>query len=269
MSRDEVTDQWKLGDPYEQFMGRWSRLVGPNFLAWLNVGPNRRWVDVGCGTGALSFAILDQSRPASVTGIEPSDGFLQLARDRLGSKAALYRGTATEIPLEASAADVVVSGLVLNFVSDPFEAVREMARVAAHGGVVAAYVWDYSERMQMLRQFWDAAISLDDDAKMKDEGVRFPLCRADALVDLFSRAGLRDIAKTALEVTTCFSSFEDYWCPFLGGQGPAPSYVTALDESRKARLRDQIQGQLPIASDGSIKLTARAWAVRGTVAKAA
>lgn len=267
MNPKDVVDQWALGNPYEQFMGRWSRLMAPTFLAWLGIGPGRRWVDVGCGTGALSSAILDHASPASVTGIEPSEGFLQAARRRLGPKAALHRGTATEIPLDDSAAEVVISGLVLNFVPDPPRAVREMSRVAVDGGVVAAYVWDYGEEMQMLRFFWDAAISLDGDARSKDEGARFPLCRPDALADLFTRSGLRDLSGAALDITTRFSSFEDYWVPFLGGQGPAPSYVAALDESRQAHLRDRLRTRLPTDADGAITLKARAWTIRGTVTK--
>lgn len=169
--------------------------------------------------------------------------------------------------MEDSSVDVVVSGLVLNFVSEPPAALREMARVTANGGTIAAYVWDYSGKMDMMRVFWDAAVRLDPGAERLDEGVRFPLCRPEALTELFSGSGLREISVTALDISTKFSSFEDFWHPFLGGQSPAPTYAMSLDESMRARLRDRIQEQLPFEADGSLPLTARAWAIRGSVTK--
>jgi SAM-dependent methyltransferase len=160
--------------------------------------------------------------------------------------------------------DAVVSGLTLNFVPEPDRAAAELARVAAPGGVVAAYVWDYAEGMAMMRYFWDAATALDPAAAELDEGRRFPLCQPDALGRLWTGAGLADVEVRAIEVPTRFADFDDYWTPFLGGQGPAPGYVMSLDEERRDALRDLLHARLPSAQDGSIPLTARAWAVRGT-----
>lgn len=260
-----ASDTWERGDPYEQYVGRWSRQVAPRFLSWLSVPPNRRWLDVGCGTGALSAAILDGCSPLSVVGVEPSEGFLEKAREHLAGRALLRRGTAAQIPLEDGTVDVVVSGLVLNFVPDGRAALREMARVAAAGGVIAAYVWDYAGKMELMRHFWDAAVELDPAAMAADEGARFPLCRPDALAALFADAGLRGIEVTSIDITTAFATFDDYWRPFLGGQGPAPAYAMALDEKARADLRDRIRARLPLQPDGSIALTARAWAVRAAV----
>lgn len=267
MNDRHVADTWELGDPYERYVGRWSRRVAPRFLAWLGIPVGQRWVDVGCGTGALSAAIADRSAPASVVGVEPSEGFRATAQERLRHRATVQPGSATAIPLADASVDVVVSGLVLNFVPDPRAALAEMARVTGDAGTIAAYVWDYADKMELIRLFWDVAVELDPEASELDEGRRFPLCRPDALSALFTAAGLRGVEVAAIDVTTSFASFEDYWQPFLGGQGPAPAYAMALDEAARTRLRDRLRGRLPSAVDGSIALTARAWAARGTAAK--
>jgi SAM-dependent methyltransferase len=246
MEPKHVADRWERGSPYEHYVGRWSRSVAPLFISWLNIPPGRSWLDVGCGTGALCAAILDRGSPSSVVGVEPSDGFLATAKQNLAGRATLHRGTASAIPLDDASIDVVVSGLVLNFVPDQPAALVEMARVANKGGTIAAYVWDYAGKMELMRIFWDAAVELDPDAAKLDEGVRFPLCRPEALESLFAGAGLAEVEVGFIDVPTPFTDFEDYWRPFLGGQGPAPSYAMSLD-------------------DGSILLTARAWAVRARV----
>ena len=261
-----ISDTWERGDPYEQYVGRWSRRVAPLFLAWLKIPAQRRWLDVGCGTGALSAAILDHCSPVSVVGVEPSEGFLEKAKEQLGARVLLRRGSAAEIPLESRSVDVAVSGFVLNFVPDAVAAVREMARVTTAGGTIAAYVWDYAGRMEMMRYFWDAAVELNPEAAKLDEGARFPLCRPEPLTELCASAGLGGTEVTAIDITTSFATFEDYWQPFLGGQGPAPAYVMALDETARARLRDRLRERMPLQADGSISLTARAWAVRAGVA---
>jgi SAM-dependent methyltransferase len=266
MNATQISDTWDRGSPYEHYVGRWSRQLAPEFVSWLDVPAGRRWVDVGCGTGALSAAIAERASPASLDGVEPSDGYREAARANLAARAALHPGNAAAIPLGDAAADVVVSGLVLNFVPDPHAALLEMARVTGKGGTVAAYVWDYAGKMELMRYFWDAAVELDPAAAKLDEGVRFPLCQPDALAARFAGAGLRDIEVRAIDIPTSFPDFDDYWKPFLGGQGPAPGYAMSLDEPARARLRDRIASRLPAQPDGSIALTARAWAVRGTVA---
>jgi SAM-dependent methyltransferase len=262
-----MDDTWQSGDPYERYVGRWSRRVAPAFLAWLGIPAGRRWVDVGCGTGALCAAIADHAAPASLAGVEPSPGFLETARGQLAGRAQLHRGSADAIPLADSSVDVVVSGLVLNFVPDPRAALAEMVRVTAGGGVLAAYVWDYAGEMELMRRFWDAAVALDPAAVGLDEGARFPLCQPRALTDLFVGAGLEGVEVTAIDIPTPFASFDDYWQPFLGGQGPAPGYVAALDEPARARLRDRLRHEIVREADGSIVMSARAWAVRGRVVK--
>lgn len=138
-----------------------------------------------------------------------------------------------------------------------------MARVTAGGGVVGAYVWDYAGDMQLMRYFWGAAVAHDSAARDMDEAVRFPLCKPEPLRTLFLGAGLVDVDATGIVVPTPFRDFDDYWTPFFGGQGPAPGYAMSLTEERRVELRDRIRSVLPIADDGSICVTARAWAVSG------
>lgn len=260
-----TADTWERGNLYERYIGRWSREVAPEFLAWLGLPPGLDWLDVGCGTGALSGAILDRCAPRSVTGVEPSDGFRETAGANLTGRAAILAGNANQIPLGDHAVDVVVSGLVLNFVPDPRAALAEMKRVTRGGGTIAAYVWDYAGKMEFLRAFWDAAIALDPGAAAADEARRFPLCAPEPLRALFDSATLARVDVRAIDVPTRFASFNELWQPFLGGQGPAGAHAMSLPETGRQRLEDAFRARVPTGSDGSISLVARAWAVRGTV----
>jgi SAM-dependent methyltransferase len=263
------SDVWAAGEAYEPYVGRWSRLVAREFLAWLALERDLRWLDVGCGTGALTATILAQAHPRAVLGIDPSEGFIAHARRNIHDARANFEiGEARNLPVEAGAFDAAVAGLVLNFVPEPARAVAEMRRAVVPGGTVAAYVWDYAEGMQLMRHFWDAAAALDRAAEDLDEGRRFPLCRPQPLHALFAAAGLERVELRAIDVPTVFRDFEDYWSPFLGGQGPAPTYCMALSEADRARLRDRLERSLPRAPDGSIPLTARAFAVRGVSPRA-
>ena len=265
MAPPTPSDNWQRGDSYERFMGRWSRRLAPRFLAWLGAPAGRRWLDVGSGTGALCSTVLEHCAPSSVIGVEPSEGFLAKAKQQVAG-VTFHQGSATAIPLRDRAVDVTVSGLVLNFVPDARAALAEMMRVTDTSGTIGIYVWDYSGGMQIIRYFWDAAAEVNPGQGL-DESQRFPLCRQAALTELFGVAGLGDVEVSTVEIPTPFSSFDDYWLPFLGGQGPAPAYAMSLDEATRARLRDRLRARLPIRADGSIELTARAWAARGTVAK--
>jgi trans-aconitate methyltransferase len=255
-----MSDAWASGAAYEPYVGRWSRLVATEFVDWLEV-PVGRWVDLGCGTGALTQTVLDQCDPAEILAIDPSEDQLAWARFHVTDPRVSFRvGEVGD--LAGHRADAVVSGLVLNFLPDPTAAAAVMRSVAPDG-VIAAYVWDYAGRMELMRYFWDAAVDLDAAAASLDEGVRFAMCKRDRLEAVWREAGLIDVSSRAIDVPTRFGDFDDYWQPFLGGQGPAPGYAMSLDEERRTELRDNIRARLPIATDGSISLTARAWAVRG------
>ena len=258
------TDIWAAGALYEPYVGRWSRRVAVEFLQWLALPEAGAWIDVGCGTGALTQTVLERAAPAGIRGIDPSEAFIAFAAAHVVDPRANFAvGDARALPAQDESCDTVVSGLVLNFVPEPERAVTEMLRVVRPGGDVAVYVWDYAGRMELMRYFWDAAVALDERALDMDEGRRFPVCRPGPLADLFAGAGLIDVATTAIEVPTPFRDFDDYWTPFLSGQGPAPGYAMSLPPDRRDTLRENLRAALPIASDGTIPLVARAWAVRG------
>jgi trans-aconitate methyltransferase len=256
-----MADVWASGDEYEPYVGRWSRLVAADFLDSLDLPAGRRWVDVGCGTGALTSAILSRCAPAEVLGVDPSDGFVAWARSHVDDPRASFRvGVVDDVADHR--ADVVVSGLALNFMPDPLAAATVM-RGMVPGGVAAVYVWDYADRMELMRYFWDAVVAVDPATAGLDEAARFPVCRPDALEAVWRDAGLVDVISWAIDVPTVFGDFDDYWRPFLGGQGAAPAYVMSLDEDHRSTLREHLRGLLPVADNGSISLIARAWAVRG------
>jgi SAM-dependent methyltransferase len=261
---DQPSDQWASGDAYERYMGRWSRKIAAEFLAWLDPDPNLTWLDAGCGTGALTATVLAAANPMSVTGIDPSVPFIDTARSHIPDPRARFEvADARSIPLDDASTDIAVSGLCLNFVPEPGQALAELARVTRPGGTIAAYVWDYAGGMQMLRCFWDSAITLDPAAAMLDEGPRFPLCAPEPLLATFAAAGLRDVETAPIDIETRFTDFDDYWQPFEGGAGPAPTYVQQLTQPRREALASALRRTLPTAPDGSIGLIARAWAVRG------
>ena len=260
-----VHEVWAVGDAYEGYVGRWSRPVAAAFVDWLDVPAGRQWLDVGCGTGALTATVLAVADPARVVGLDPSEEFLATARARIVDPRSSFRvGDARSLPVPGRGFDAVVSALTLNFVPEPDRAVAEFARVASPGGVVGAYVWDYAEGMAMMRYFWDAATAIDGAAAELDEARRFPLCRPEPLARLWADAGLDSVTVQAIEVPTVFTDFDDYWTPFLGGQGPAPGYAMSLTGEHRLALRDLLRVRLPSNPDGTIPLTARAWAVRGS-----
>ena len=251
---------WADGDAYELYVGRWSRLVARDFLRWVGAGPRLRWLDVGCGTGALSAAILAECDPLEVVGVDRSEAHVAWTSAHVHDDRARF-AVADAADLPAVTVDVVVSGLVLNFLPDAGAALRAM-RERAPAGTVAAYVWDYAGRMDLMRYFWDAAGSLDPDSGL-DEALRFPICHPDRLRGLWEDAGFADVAVQAIDVPTVFRDFDDYWAPFLGGQGPAPEYAMSLDEERRQQLRERLRATVPVAEDGTVRLIARALAVRG------
>ena len=252
---------------YERYVGRWSRRLAPGFVRWLGVELNSKWLDVGCGTGSLTDAIVAEAYPASVIGVDPSSAFVASAAETIRDPRASFRvGNAMSLEFPAATFDAAATALVLNFVPDPNAATLEMRRVVRQGGRVGACVWDYAGGMRMMRVFWDAAVELDASATQFDEGHRFPITRPDALRVCFLGAGLQQVELLPIDVDMVFRDFDDYWQPFLGGQAPAPSYAMSLSEERRGELAKLIRSRLPAEADGSIRITSRAWAVKGTVA---
>ncbi len=260
----QVPDTWAQGSAYEPYVGRWSRLVARELVTWLAMPPASTWLDAGCGTGALTETILALAAPSKVTGLDASEGFItHAAGHNRDPRTRFLGGDLQFLPFEDRTFDAAVSGLVLNFVPDKKRALAEMARVVRHNGAVALYVWDYAEGMQFMRYFWDAAADGSSTAAVLDEGQRFPICQPQPLAQLFRDTGLHDVQVRAIDIPTIFQDFDDYWLPFLGGQGSAPSYLMTLDEEERAGLRERLRRQLPVSPGGRIHLIARAWAARG------
>jgi len=261
-----ANDNWKAGDAYESYMGRWSRPLARRFISWLAPPCGANWLDVGCGTGALTSTICELADPASVLACDPSEPFIDHARKTvLDGRVSFVVAGAEDLPNGGGTLDYIVSGLVLNFVENPGRAIARMSQRLRRRGMIAAYVWDYADGIEFLRRFWDEAAALDSAAADLDEGRRFPLCQPEMLKALFLGASLSHVTVSALEIPTRFQDFQDFWTPFLRGTGPAPAYVASLSQERRDLVRDRLARSLTVEADGSISLKARAWAVSGVL----
>lgn len=254
-------------EAYERFMGRWSRLVASLFVDFADIPHTGRVLDAGSGTGSLAFTVAERRPATRVTGIDPSEEYVGYAsaRNRFGDRVSFQRGDAQRLEFGDRSFGASVSLLVFNFIPDPEKALRELIRVTERNGTICAAVWDYGDRMGMLRAFWDAVIRTDPAAERLDEK-HMRLCRAGELASLWKRAQLTNIREKPIEVVMRFSSFSDYWEPFLLGQGPAGAYARTLEPDRLRKLRDAAKVELGVESETTpIDLPARVWAVRGSV----
>jgi SAM-dependent methyltransferase len=254
-------------ESYDRFMGRWSRLIAAHLIAVSNVPDEGQLLDIGSGTGVLSFVIAQHKAKALVAGVDPSKEYVAYANslnpfpDRINFQI----GDAQHLPFADATFAGSLSLLAFNFIADPVKALREACRVTQSGGLIAAAVWDYGGGMRMLRAFWAAAASIDKLAGNLDES-HMPLCRSGELTRLWINAGLENVQEQALDIEMRFDSFEDYWCPFLSGQGPAGDYAASLDSAALQQLRGELQRRLAMfGEDIPFVLPARAWAVYGTV----
>ena len=264
MMQSMKIDRWTSGEHYDQWMGRWSRLLAREFLEWLDLPAGLRWIDVCCGSGMVTEAIIERSAPASVEGVDASAEQIRFAGEhRADSNVTFQIADATALPFADSSFDVAVCGLGLNYVPNPARALEEFRRVIRAGGTVGAYVWDYAHGARFVREFWDAAIAIDSEAGSFDQALRFPMCTQEGLRSLFEQANLEEIGVRALDVVTRFSDFDNYWEPLLTGQGSAPNYLATRDEQMRTAIRERLRATLPRNRQGAIELPARAWAIRG------
>lgn len=261
---NQPTNLWTDSAAYEAYVGRWSRIVAHAFVPWLAIKADQRWLDVGCGSGALVRMIREHAQPHEIKGVDQSPDAIRFLRETVHDQRVSFDvADAQALPLATGYYDVVVSGLVLNFIPNPAAAVREMVRVTRRDATIAAYVWDYAGKMELMSYFWRAAVALNPAVQELVEGLRFPLCQPNALRELFEGCSLHHVTVQAIDIDTIFRDFDDYWTPFLGGQGPAPRYAMSLSEEDRTMLRELLRRNLPVAVDGSIPLVARVWAVRG------
>ena len=262
VANQSTHDAWSAGGSYERYMGRWSREMAGRFLAWLGLPPALDWVDIGCGTGALSSAILAEAAPRSLVGIDPSEEFLQHARtSNPDPRARFEAGNASSIPCPSESVDAAVSALAYNFFPDRPAALAEMRRVSRPGATVAFYVWDYpGGGVGFISAFWRAATALDPAAADLAEGVRFPFCTAVSLAKELADAGLNDVEVHGIEYLAKFADFDDFWRPFTLGAGPAPGYYQSLNAERRQALESKLRSDL---GGGPLEFVLRAWAARG------
>lgn len=258
-------DAWEAGQSYDTYMGRWSRMVASNFLDWLQAPDAADWLEVGCGTGALTSAILQRCSPNSIVATDASEAFVGHAREIIADpRARFLTAVAQDLPAVDQSVDIVTSALVLNFVPDRLAGLKEMQRVLRPGGILSFYVWDYpGGGVGFIDAFWKAAGSLEPQAIDLDEGARFPFCTADGLAELCAEAGLEDHEIAPIEIVTEFPDFEAFWKPFTLGAGPAPGYCMSLPEDRRAALKGLLRDML--GQGDPIRLTARAWAVKARI----
>jgi SAM-dependent methyltransferase len=266
MTEGAQFDAWSAGRSYEHYMGRWSRKIAAGFLRWLDPPEGADWVEIGCGTGALTEAILTGCAPRAIIATDRSPDFTDHARRAISdSRARFVAADALALPCGDAAADIVVSALVLNFIPDRPAALAEMRRVLRPGGWLSFYVWDYpGGGMGIIDAFWKAAAGLDPAAGALDEGRRFPFCTRPALAELCQGAGLPGAKIDAIEVVTEFPDFDAFWHPFTLGAGPAPGYCRSLADDRRERLKAALEERL--GAGRPIRLPARAWAVKASVA---
>jgi ubiquinone/menaquinone biosynthesis C-methylase UbiE len=246
-------------DAYDRYMGRYSEPLAALFADFACVRDGQRVLDVGSGPGALTSELASRVGADRVAAVEPSATFARACADRVRA-ADVRQGSTERLPWSDASFDVVLSQLVVNFLPDADGGVREMRRVTRIGGMVAACTWDYRGEMQMLRTFWDAALTLDPSAP--DEARIMRYADPDSLRDLWTRAGLHDVEASPLTTCVEYSDFDDYWQPFLTGTGPGGEYCVSLDPGQQAALRDECSRRLG-APTGTFTLPARAWAVRG------
>jgi len=267
--------KWLDGTGYDDHVGTWSRMVASTFVDWLASPTGARWIDIGCGTGALSSVVLSRADASTLHGVDPAAGYIEHALATVGDPRARFSmADAEHLPFDDDTYDIAVSGLVLNFVADPSVALAEQVRVVRPGGMIAAYVWDYAKGLEFLRSFWQAAVAVDPAAKQREREASFPIAAPGPLGVLFEEGRLGDISVRSIEVVTRFDSFDELWGRFLGAtrlqqdeepvwKGPSYDLLASVDEAVRDEIRGEFRKRLPAESDGSLRLQARAWAIKG------
>jgi ubiquinone/menaquinone biosynthesis C-methylase UbiE len=251
------------GKAYERMMGRWSRLAGDQFLDWLSLPKGLRWLDVGCGNGAFTEAVVAHAAPAEVTGIDPSEGQLAYARTRPGTKLAQFRtGSAQALPFADDSFDAAIMALVISFVPDALAAVGEMARVVRPGGCVATYMWDVPGGGLPLEPI-HAALKPLGIATPTPPG--FEVSRQERLRALWEQTGLQSIETRVIRIRVTYSGFDDFWESNSAPIGPAGKAISELSAAKIEQLKMQLRQRLPQGPDGRISYEAFANAVKGTV----
>lgn len=256
------------GDGYERMMGRWSRRLAEPFLDFVGTADGERVLDLGCGTGSLASALVQRCRVAQVHGIDFAPAYIDHARrNQPDPRIAFEVGDACALTCPAHSFDRVLALLLLHFVPNPERAIAEMRRVARPGAVVGAAVWDVRGGFVANRLFFDTAAVLDPQAhERRARNYTRPMTRPGELEIAWHAAGFTDIVATSLSIRMAFASFDDYWAPYIGKDGPGAEYVATLGDAERARLREAVRlAYVDGEPDGPRSFAALAWAVKGIV----
>ena len=258
----------RSGAGYERLMGRWSRILAGQFIDFVGVRDNDRVLDVGCGTGSLTFALPKAANVKEVAAIDYSPVFVAEAQQRnTDPRITIAEGDACAIPFPDGRFDRALSLLVLHFVPKADQAVAEMRRVVRPGGVVAAAVWDHLGGLPAMRMMWDTVAVLDEEAgRLRSQYCFQPMMRPGEMRQSFVAQGLVNVEQTSLLIRMEYDSFEDYWEPIAAGEGPLGKYVAGLDPARRAKVDEAVRAAYEAGQpDGPRSFAAVAWACRGVV----
>jgi ubiquinone/menaquinone biosynthesis C-methylase UbiE len=258
----EAPNLFADGKAYERLMGRWSRLAGEKFLDWLNAPKNLKWLDVGCGNGAFTEVLIARCSPASVLGVDPSEGQLDYARGRPGAKRAQFRvADAQALPFPDDSFDAATMALVIVFVADPVKAARELARVVRPGGIAATYMWEFPDGFPLA----PLAMAMKDLGVTPPERPNVQASARDAMQAIWKEVGLTAIETEVIRIRVSFSSFDDFWDSNTVPVGPSGKALSELTPNAREQLKTLLRERLPIAANGSIAYEAFANAVKGIV----
>jgi ubiquinone/menaquinone biosynthesis C-methylase UbiE len=259
---NEAPNLFGDGKAYERLMGRWSRLAGEKFLDWLDAPKNLKWLDAGCGNGAFTEVLMARCAPASVVGVDPSEGQLAYARGRPGAKGADFRiADAQALPFPDNSFDAATMALVIVFIPDPLKAARELARVVRRGGIAATYMWDFPDGFPpapLARAMKDLGLTPPQRPNVEASG-------REAMRGIWKDAGLTALETEVIRIRVNFSSFDDFWESNTVPVGPSGKALSELAPSVREQLRARLRERLPIAADGTITYEAFANAVKGVV----
>lgn len=247
------------GDVYDDFMGRYSRPLAVEFADFVGIDAGQTALDVGCGPGALTTVLADRLGADHVVAVDPSEQFVQACRAACPG-VQVRVGRAEAVGLQDGSVDVAVAQLVLHFVSDPMQAATEMRRVLRPGGVAGACVWDFEGGMEMLRHFWDAALTVDPGAP--DEARVMSFGRAGETAELFETAGFEQVTESELTIAAGYRDFDELWTSFLGGVGPAGAYLLSLGGEHRTAVRNEMFERVGSPA-GAFSLGATAHAAKG------
>lgn len=252
------------GAAYERLMGRWSKLVGQQFLDWIAPAENLSWLDVGCGNGAFTEEIIARCAPAKVAAVDPSEGQLGFARARPGAKLAEFRvADAQSLPFDNRSFDVVAMALAISFVPDPAKGAAEMARVARPGGIVATYMWDFSVGGPPVEPIYRALRAIGVEPPKPPSAA---VATLDGMRALWTKAGLQAVEVKHIRIDAVFASLDDYWVSNSAPSGPQGVLISRMPPEQREKVRQALQSELRPGSDGRVTVPAVASAVKGKVA---